>query len=165
MGLKAQGGRRTWPQPWWWRWGVICPPAERKAILTGTKCISVKAARRRSRALAPPPERTSLSLHSLSEADDSQLPQPLACKRPPSPMLQHAVSEDNLSSSTGEAPPRSARQGSDDPGPWLPAPKKSLGKKRDLSLEAKRKKRKSQLFEVTGQGVSRMWEFGPLGCR
>ncbi|XP_049625895.1 kinesin-like protein KIF19 [Suncus etruscus] len=128
---------------------------ERKAILTGTKCISVKAARRRSRALAPPPERTSLSLHSLSEADDSQLPQPLACKRPSSPTLQHAASEDNLSSSTGEAPPRATRQGSDGPGPWLPAPKKSLGKKRDLSLEAKRKKRKSQSFEVTGQGLSR----------
>ncbi|KAK1330869.1 hypothetical protein QTO34_008811 [Cnephaeus nilssonii] len=135
---------------------------ERKEILTGTKCISVKAARRRSRALgtegrhllAPAMERSTLSLHSLSEADDSRPPGPLACKRPPSPTLQHAASEDNLSSSTGEAPPQVVGHRDDGPGPWLRGQKKSLGKKQEESLEAKRRKRRSRSFEVTGQRLS-----------
>ncbi|KAF6298778.1 kinesin family member 19 [Rhinolophus ferrumequinum] len=136
---------------------------EKKAILTGTKCISVKAARRRSKALgtegrhllAPSTERSSLSLRSLSEAEDSRPPGPLACKRPPSPTLQHAASEDNLSSSTGEAPSQGVEHRGDDPGPWLRGQKKSLGKKREESLEAKRRKRRSRSFEVTGQGLTR----------
>ncbi|MBV97825.1 Kinesin-like protein KIF19, partial [Eschrichtius robustus] len=134
---------------------------ERKEILTGTKCISVKAARRRSRALgaegrhllAPSMERSSLSPHSLSEADEVRPPGLLACKRPPSPTLQHAASEDNLSSSTGEAPSRAVEHRGDGPGPWLRGQKKSLGKKREELLEAKRRKRRSQSFEVTGQGA------------
>lgn len=129
--------------------------------MTGTKCISVKAARRRSQALgtegrhllAPATERSSLSLHSLSEGDDARSPGPLACKRPPSPMLQHAASEDNLSSSTGEAPSRAVGHHGDGPGPWLRGQKKNLGKKREDSLEAKRRKRRSRSFEVAGQGV------------
>ncbi|XP_036197984.1 kinesin-like protein KIF19 [Myotis myotis] len=136
---------------------------ERKEILTGTKCISVKAARRRSRALgtegrhllAPAMERSTLSLHSLSEADDSRSPGPLACKRPPSPTLQHAASEDNLSSSTGEAPPPAVGHRGEGPGPWLRGQKKGLGKKQEESLEAKRRKRRSRSFEVTGQRLSR----------
>ncbi|XP_037349483.1 kinesin-like protein KIF19 [Talpa occidentalis] len=135
---------------------------ERKEILTGTKCISVKAARRRSRALgaegrhllAPAMERSSLSLHSLSEAEDLGPPGPLACKRPSSPMLQHAASEDNLSSSTGEAPSRAVGHHGDGPGPWLRGQKKILGKRREESLEAKKRKRRSRSFEVTGQGLS-----------
>ncbi|XP_073901312.1 kinesin-like protein KIF19 isoform X2 [Castor canadensis] len=137
---------------------------ERKEILTGTKCILVKAARRRSRAmgterrhlLAPATERSSLSLHSLSEADDTTPPGPLACKRPPSPTLQHAASEDNLSSSTGEAPSQRIRHRGDGPGLWLYGQKKNPGKKREESLEAKRKKRRSRSFEVTGQGLSHL---------
>ncbi|XP_039715257.1 kinesin-like protein KIF19 isoform X1 [Pteropus medius] len=136
---------------------------ERKEILTGTKCISVKAARRRTRALgtegrhllAPAAERSSLSLHSLSEADDSRASGPLACKRPPSPTLQHAASEDNLSSSTGEAPSRVVGPRGDGAGPWPRGQRKSLGKKREESLEAKRRKRRSRSFEVTGQGLTR----------
>ncbi|EFB21128.1 hypothetical protein PANDA_019085, partial [Ailuropoda melanoleuca] len=136
---------------------------ERKEILTGTKCISVKAARRRSRAvgtegrhlLAPAGERSSLSLHSPSEADDSQPAGPLACKRPPSPTLQHAASEDNLSSSTGEAPSQAVGHGGDGAGPWMRGQKKSPSKKREELLEAKRRKRRSRSFEVTGQGLSR----------
>ncbi|XP_040497138.1 kinesin-like protein KIF19 [Ursus maritimus] len=136
---------------------------ERKEILTGTKCISVKAARRRSRAvgmegrhlLAPAGERSSLSLHSPSEADDSQPAGPLACKRPPSPTLQHAASEDNLSSSTGEAPSQAVGHGGDGAGPWMHGQKKSPSKKREELLEAKRRKRRSRSFEVTGQGLSR----------
>ncbi|KAM6164025.1 kinesin-like protein KIF19 [Rhynchocyon petersi] len=136
---------------------------ERKEILSGTKCISVKAARRRSRALgaegrhllAPAAERSSLSLHSLSEAEDARPQGQLACKRPSSPTLQHAASEDNLSSSTGEAPTRAAGQRGDGPGPWLRGHKKSSGKKWEESLEAKRRKRRSRSFEVTGQGLSR----------
>uniref|UniRef100_A0A8C3WGI2 Kinesin-like protein n=1 Tax=Catagonus wagneri TaxID=51154 RepID=A0A8C3WGI2_9CETA len=136
---------------------------ERKETLTGTKCISVKAARRRTRALgtegrhllAPAVERSSLSLHSLSEADDERTPGPLACKRPPSPTLQHAASEDNLSSSTGETPSRAVEPRGDGPGSWLRGQKKSLGKKWEESLEAKRRKRRSRSFEVMGQGLSR----------
>ncbi|KAB1264922.1 Kinesin-like protein KIF19 [Camelus dromedarius] len=144
---------------------------ERKEILTSTKSISVKAARRRSRALgpegrhllAPAMERSSLSPHSLSEADDSRPPGPLACKRPPSPTLQHAASEDNLSSSTGEAPSRAVERRGDGPGPWLHGQKQSLGKKREESLEAKRRKRRSRSFEVTGQGCHREREVSPGG--
>ncbi|XP_059004902.1 kinesin-like protein KIF19 [Mustela lutreola] len=136
---------------------------ERKEILTSTKYISVKAARRRSRALvpegrhllAPAGERRSLSPHSPSEAEDAQPPGPLACKRPPSPTLQHAASEDNLSSSTGEAPSQSVGHSGDGAGPWMRGQKKSPGKKREESLEAKRRKRRSRSFEVTGQGLSR----------
>ncbi|XP_073739267.1 kinesin-like protein KIF19 isoform X5 [Callorhinus ursinus] len=136
---------------------------ERKEILTGTKCISVKAARRRSRALgtegrhllAPAGESSSLSLHLPTKADDSQPLGPLACKRPPSPTLQHAASEDNLSSSTGEAPSQAVGHGGDGAGPWMRGQKKSPGKKREESLEAKKRKRRSRSFEVTGQGLSR----------
>ncbi|XP_032285693.1 kinesin-like protein KIF19 [Phoca vitulina] len=136
---------------------------EKKEILTGTKCISVKAARRRSRALgtegrhllAPAGERSSLSLHLPTKADNSQPLGPLACKRPPSPTLQHAASEDNLSSSTGEAPSQAVGHGGDGTGPWMRGQKKSPGKKREESLEAKKRKRRSRSFEVTGQGLSR----------
>nr|XP_019595989.1 PREDICTED: kinesin-like protein KIF19 [Rhinolophus sinicus] len=136
---------------------------EKKTILTGTKCISVKAARSRSRTLgtegrhllAPSTECSSLSLRSLSEAEDSRPPGQLACKRPPSPTLQHAASEDNLSSSTGEAPSQGVEHRGNNPGPWLRGQKKSLGKKREESLEAKRRKRRSRSFEVTGQGLTR----------
>ncbi|XP_040605957.1 kinesin-like protein KIF19 isoform X2 [Mesocricetus auratus] len=136
---------------------------EKKEILTRTKCISVKAAQRRSRALgsegrhllAPAAERSSLSLHSLSEAEDARPSGPLACKRPPSPTLQHAISEDNLSSSTGEGPSRAVGPRGDGSGPWVRAQKKCLSKKREESLEAKRRKRRSRSFEVTGQGLSR----------
>ncbi|XP_075415549.1 kinesin-like protein KIF19 [Tenrec ecaudatus] len=126
---------------------------ERKEIVTGTKCISVKAARRRCRALGtegrhllvPAAERSSLSLRSLSEADDARSSGLPAYKRPPSPTLQHAVSEDNLSSSTSEAPARPA-------GPR--GQKKSPGKKREESMEVKRRKRRSRSFEVTGLGLT-----------
>ncbi|XP_068932602.1 kinesin-like protein KIF19 [Petaurus breviceps papuanus] len=134
---------------------------ERKEILSATKSIVVKAARWRSQALgperqqllAPMMEPSSLSLHSLSEADGG--PPPPACKRPPSPMLQHTVSEDNLSSSTGETPSQVARCHGDAPGLWLCGQKKSLGKKREELLEVKKRKRRSRSFEVTGQGLSR----------
>ncbi|CAN0142621.1 unnamed protein product [Rangifer tarandus platyrhynchus] len=134
----------------------------RKEIMSDTKSISVKAARRRSQAvgaegrqlLAPTMKHSSLSLHSLGETDDVQPPGPQACKRPPSPTLQHAASEDSLSSSTGEAPSQAVERHGDGPCPALQGQKKSLSKKREESLEAKRK-RKSQSFEVTGQGLSR----------
>ncbi|XP_005350743.1 kinesin-like protein KIF19 [Microtus ochrogaster] len=136
---------------------------EKKEILTRTKCISVKAAQRRSRALgsegrhllAPATERSSQSLNSLSEADDVHPSGPLACKRPPSPTLQHAISEDNLSSSTGEGPSGAVGPRGDGTGPWVRGQKKSLNKKREESLEAKKRKRRSRSFEVTGQGLSR----------
>ncbi|XP_028935839.1 kinesin-like protein KIF19 isoform X2 [Ornithorhynchus anatinus] len=137
------------PRPW----------KEREEVLAGTKNIAVKAARQRSRALGegrwrprqqqllapprPPTERSTLSLHSLSEAEDPPGPgAPPAGRRPPSPALQHAASEDNLSSSPGDGPSRA---------PWLRG--QGPGHRREESLEAKRRKRKSWSFEVTGQGV------------
>ncbi|XP_043761568.1 kinesin-like protein KIF19 isoform X2 [Cervus elaphus] len=133
----------------------------RKEIVSDTKSISLKAARRRSQALGaegrqlltPTMKHSSLSLHSLGETDDVRMPGPLACKRPPSPTLQHAASEDSLSSSTGESPSQAVERHGDGPCPTLQDQKKSLSKKREKSLEAKRK-RKSQSFEVTGQGVN-----------
>ncbi|XP_045021122.1 kinesin-like protein KIF19 [Bubalus bubalis] len=132
----------------------------RKETTADTKSITGKAARRRSQALgaearqllAPTIKQSSLSLHLLGETDDVQLPGPLACKRPPSPTLQHAASEDSLSSSTGEAPPRAVERHGDGPCPPLQGQKKSPRKKRKESLEAKRK-RKSQGVEITGQGI------------
>nr|XP_028569945.1 kinesin-like protein KIF19 isoform X2 [Podarcis muralis] len=137
----------------------ILPHGERKEIASGTKSIAVKAARRRSRVLEydrrnllePTKEHSSLSLHSLSESEDPLCRETPALCRPASPGLQHAVSEDNLSSSTGETVPgRNGPRRS--PGPWLRVSKKGNKKleKREESLEAKRRKRRSRSFEVTG---------------
>ncbi|XP_072501684.1 kinesin-like protein KIF19 isoform X2 [Notamacropus eugenii] len=135
---------------------------EKKEILSGTKSIAVTAARRklqnldpeRHQLLAPMMESSSLSLHSLSEADDVHKSHSPACKCPLRPMLQHTVSEDNLSHSTGETPSRVAKHHGNAPGFWLQGQKKRMDKKRDESLEAKNRKRKSSAFEVTGQGLS-----------
>ncbi|XP_054833025.1 kinesin-like protein KIF19 isoform X3 [Eublepharis macularius] len=137
----------------------ILTRGERKAIVCGTKSIAVKAARRRSRVLEsdrlnllePTKECSSLSLHSLSESEDPLCRETPALCQPTSPSLQHAVSEDNLSSSTGETVPgRHAPRHS--PGPWLRVNKKGGKKqeKKEESLEAKRRKRRSRSFEVTG---------------
>ncbi|KAB0367039.1 hypothetical protein FD755_020363, partial [Muntiacus reevesi] len=134
----------------------------RKEIVSDTKSISTKAARRRLQALGaeghqllpPTMKHSSLSLHSLGKTDDVRPPRPLACKRLSSPTLQHAASEDSLSSSTGETPSQAVEHQGDGPCPTLQGQKKSQSKKREKSLEAKRK-RKSQSFEVTGQGLSR----------
>lgn len=137
--------------------------AEYKAIMSGTKSIAVKAARRRSRVLESErlnlleatKECSRLSLHSLSENEDPLCRETPAACQPPSPSLQHAVSEDNLSSSTGEtAPGRNIPRHS--PGPWLQASKKGSKKleKKEESQETKRRKRRSRSFEVTGHRVS-----------
>ncbi|XP_055282850.1 kinesin-like protein KIF19, partial [Moschus berezovskii] len=132
----------------------------KKETLTDTKGISVKAARQRLPALgaegrqllAPTMRHSSLSLHSLGDTEDMRLPELLACKRPPSPTLQRSDSEDSLSSSTGEAPSQAVERHGDGPCPALQGQNKSLCRKREESLEAKRK-RKSQSCEVTGQGT------------
>uniref|UniRef100_A0A8C3HB87 Kinesin-like protein n=1 Tax=Chrysemys picta bellii TaxID=8478 RepID=A0A8C3HB87_CHRPI len=135
--------------------------AERREILSSTKSIAVKAARRRSRVLEsdrlhllePMKERSSLSLHSLSESEDPLSPETPAPRRPPCPGLQHAASEDNLSSSTGETASRAeGLRPSHSPGPWLRGHKKGGKKlgKREESLDGKRRKRRSRSFEVTG---------------
>ncbi|XP_075436191.1 kinesin-like protein KIF19 [Ascaphus truei] len=136
---------------------------EKKEILTSIKSIAVKAARRRSRALEsdrlqllePTKERSNLSVHSLSENEDA----PFRDQRLPGSPLQHAVSEDNLSSSTGDmgtAPGRGNHR-RDSPSGWLRAQKKGAQKleKREESLEVKRRKKRSRSFEVTGQGLVR----------
>ncbi|XP_061248905.1 kinesin-like protein KIF19 isoform X2 [Bos javanicus] len=123
----------------------------RKETTADTKSIAGKAARHHSQALgaegrqllAPTIKQSSLSLHLKGQTDDV---------RPPSPTLQHTASEDSLSSSTGEAPSRAVERHGDGPCPRLQGQKKSPRKKREESLEAKRK-RKSQAFEVTGQGI------------
>ncbi|XP_070245128.1 kinesin-like protein KIF19 isoform X3 [Bos mutus] len=132
----------------------------RKETAADTKSIAGKAARHRLQALgaegrqllAPTIKQSSLSLHLKGQTDDVRPPGPLACKRPPSPTLQHTASEDSLSSSTGEAPSRAVERHGDGPCPPLQGQKKSPRKKREESLEAKRKRR-SQAFEVTGQGI------------
>nr|XP_060620238.1 kinesin-like protein KIF19 isoform X2 [Anolis sagrei ordinatus] len=137
----------------------ILTRGERKAIVTGTKSIAVKAARRRSRVLEsdrlnllePTKEHSSLSLQSLSESEDPLCRETPNLGQPASPSMQHAISEDNLSTSTGETiPRRNAPRHS--PGPWIRVSKKGSKKleKREESLEAKRRKRRSRSFEVTG---------------
>ncbi|XP_027374676.1 kinesin-like protein KIF19 isoform X2 [Bos indicus] len=132
----------------------------RKETAADTKSIAGKAARHHLQALgakgrqllAPTIKQSSLSLHLKGQTDDVRPPGPLACKRPPSPTLQHTASEDSLSSSTGEAPSRAVECHGDGPCPPLQGQEKSPRNKREESLEAKRKRR-SQAFEVTGQGI------------
>ncbi|KAM6896971.1 LOW QUALITY PROTEIN: kinesin-like protein KIF19 [Xenentodon cancila] len=131
---------------------------ERQQILRGVQNIVVKAARRRSKALEvdvlrlPPapspldPKKQKSSL-SLSEAPPGALP--LRCGRQPSPELRHATSDDNLSSSTGEGPGLQAT--------WTrPRNRQVVAKNqtpREMDFEARRKKRRSRSFEVTGQAL------------
>uniref|UniRef100_A0A8C4T502 Kinesin-like protein KIF19 n=1 Tax=Erpetoichthys calabaricus TaxID=27687 RepID=A0A8C4T502_ERPCA len=138
---------------------------ERKQILTGVKNISVKAARRRSKVLEvdpmrlppaadSPKEKSSFSLHSMGEAEDlaGPLPQGLlpGSNRSFSPGLQHAASEDNLSSSTNEGSAPGVQ--------WTrPLHRKGGTKKmghKDTDVEARRRKRRSRSFEVTGQALN-----------
>ncbi|XP_035253702.1 kinesin-like protein KIF19 isoform X2 [Anguilla anguilla] len=154
---------------------------ERQQILRGVKNIAVKAARRRSRArgadtlqLAPPlspptsplpPSKQKSSL-SLSESTPSRGPaQHPAPPRAglPSPRLHHAASDDNLSSSTADGP---ALQGTwTRPRLRLPVP--SLGRDvpggalKEQDFQARRRKRRSRSFEVTGQAVMAQG-LGPL---
>uniref|UniRef100_UPI003AAF4B18 kinesin-like protein KIF19 n=1 Tax=Centroberyx gerrardi TaxID=166262 RepID=UPI003AAF4B18 len=131
---------------------------ERQQILKGVQNIAVKAARRRSKALEvdalrlpPPPSpldpKKQKSSLSLSEAP----PRGPALRRgrQPSPELRHATSDDNLSSSTGEGP---GLQGT-----WTRPRNRQLTTKnqtpRELDFEARRRKRRSRSFEVTGQAL------------
>lgn len=127
---------------------------ERQQISKGLQNIVVKAARRRSKALEaealrlpPPPSplepRKQKSTLSLSEA-------PRRGAGPQRPELRHATSDDNLSSSTGEGPGLQTT--------WTrPHHRQPPGKNqtpRQNDFEARRKKRRSRSFEVTGQAVS-----------
>ncbi|XP_026207420.1 kinesin-like protein KIF19 [Anabas testudineus] len=131
---------------------------ERQQILKGVQNIVVKAARRRSKALEldalrlPPPHspldpKKQKSTLSLSEAPPRGLP--VRRGRQPSPELRHATSDDNLSSSTGE--------GSGLQVTWTRPRNRQITTKnqtpRDVDFEARRKKRRSRSFEVTGQAV------------
>ncbi|XP_058477902.1 kinesin-like protein KIF19 isoform X1 [Solea solea] len=131
---------------------------ERQQILKGVHSIVAKAARRRSKALEldalrlpPPPSpldpKKQKSSLSLSEAPPKGLPTQQG--RQPSPELRHATSDDNLSSSTGEGP-----------GPqvtWTRPRNRQIAAKnqtpREVDFEARRKKRRSRSFEVTGQAL------------
>uniref|UniRef100_A0A3B4ZR18 Kinesin-like protein n=1 Tax=Stegastes partitus TaxID=144197 RepID=A0A3B4ZR18_9TELE len=132
---------------------------ERQQILKGVQNIVVKAARRRSKALEvdalrlPPapspldPKKQKSSL-SLSEAPPRGLPKRRG--RQPSPELRHATSDDNLSSSTGEGPGLHVT--------WTRPRNRQVAAKnqtpREVDFEARRKKRRSRSFEVTGQAVT-----------
>uniref|UniRef100_A0A1A8EHM6 Kinesin-like protein KIF19 n=1 Tax=Nothobranchius kadleci TaxID=1051664 RepID=A0A1A8EHM6_NOTKA len=131
---------------------------ERQQILKGVQNIVVKAARRRSKALevdvlrlpqAPSPldPKKQKSCLSLSEAPPRGVPQRRG--RQPTPELRHATSDDNLSSSTGEGPGLHAT--------WTRPRNRQVTTKtqtpRELDFEARRKKRRSRSFEVTGQAL------------
>uniref|UniRef100_F7AFU9 Kinesin-like protein n=1 Tax=Xenopus tropicalis TaxID=8364 RepID=F7AFU9_XENTR len=140
---------------------------EKREISTSIQSIAVKAARRRSRVLEgdrlqPMKERSNLSVHSLSESEDT----PFTDQRFPGSSLQHAASEDNLSSSTGEIVAALGGGGNhrDSPNLWHRAQKKQAQKleKREESLEVKRRKKRSRSFEVTGQGVRTFSKFGDI---
>ncbi|XP_053197523.1 kinesin-like protein KIF19 [Scomber japonicus] len=132
--------------------------SERQQILKGVQSIVVKAARRRSKALEldalrlpPPPSpldpKKQKSSLSLSEAPPRGLP--MRRGRQPSPELRHATSDDNLSSSTGEGPSLQVT--------WTRPRNRQVATKnqtpREVDFEARRKKRRSRSFEVTGQAL------------
>uniref|UniRef100_A0A8C4IW12 Kinesin-like protein KIF19 n=1 Tax=Dicentrarchus labrax TaxID=13489 RepID=A0A8C4IW12_DICLA len=131
---------------------------ERQQILKGVQNIVVKAARRRSKALEvdalrlpPPPSpldpKKQKSSLSLSEAPPRGLP--MRRGRQPSPELRHATSDDNLSSSTGEGPGLQVT--------WTRPRNRQVATKnqtpREVDFEARRRKRRSRSFEVTGQAL------------
>lgn len=95
--------------------------------------------------LDPKKQKSSLS---LSEAPPRGLP--MRRGRQPSPELRHATSDDNLSSSTGEGPGLQVT--------WTRPRNRQVAAKnqtpREVDFEARRKKRRSRSFEVTGQAVS-----------
>lgn len=95
--------------------------------------------------LDPKKQKSSLS---LSEAPPRCLP--MRRGRQPSPELRHATSDDNLSSSTGEGPSLQVT--------WTRPRNRQVATKnqtpREVDFEARRKKRRSRSFEVTGQAVS-----------
>ncbi|KAJ8332415.1 hypothetical protein SKAU_G00425880 [Synaphobranchus kaupii] len=144
---------------------------ERKQILRGVKNIAVTAARRRSRAveappISPPPPNKHKSSLSLSEATPPRGP----AHRPvrglahlPSPLLHHAASDDNLSSSTADGP---ALRGTWTR-PRLRPPVPSVAREtlsdalKEEDFQDRRRKRRSRSFEVTGQAVTSQ-RSGPL---
>ncbi|RVE59849.1 hypothetical protein OJAV_G00192520 [Oryzias javanicus] len=137
---------------------IHLPRNERQQFRKGGQSIAVKAARRRSKALevdvlrlphAPSPldPKKQKSNLSLNEAPPRGLPTRRG--RQPSPELRHATSDDNLSSSTGEGPGLQAT--------WTRPRNRQVTTKtqtpRDVDFEARRKKRRSRSFEVTGQAL------------
>ncbi|XP_061787853.1 kinesin-like protein KIF19 [Nerophis lumbriciformis] len=129
---------------------------ERQQILRGVHNISVKAARRRSKAreaeslrLPPAPSPMEPPKRKSGLFSGEALPGGLPSRRgrQPSPELRHATSDDNLSSSTGEGPGVRAT--------WM-RPHKPGSKNqtpREADFEARRKKRRSRSFEVSGQAL------------
>lgn len=133
-------------------------PKERQQTL-GVHSIAVKAARRRSKALEidalrlpPPPSPLDPIKHKSSLSLSEGPPKGLVLRRgrQPSPELRHATSDDNLSSSTGEGPAPSST--------WTrPRNRQAMSKNtvpREQDFEARRRKRRSQSFEVNGQALT-----------
>ncbi|KAK6328246.1 hypothetical protein J4Q44_G00002240 [Coregonus suidteri] len=134
---------------------------ERQQILKRVHNIAVKAARRRSKALEvdalqlpPPPSTLDPKKHKSSLSLSEAPPRGLALLRgqQPSPEPRHATSDENLSSSTGEGP---VSQGTwTRPRNRQPAPKNPNPTLCEQDFEARRRKRRSRSFEVTGQALS-----------
>ncbi|XP_066519832.1 kinesin-like protein KIF19 [Hoplias malabaricus] len=134
-------------------------PKERQQILRGVHSIAVKAARRRSKVLEidalrlpPPPSPLDPIKHksSLSLSEAPPKGPVLRHGQQPSPELRHATSDDNLSSSTGEGPAPNST--------WTrPRNRQAMLKNttpREQDFEARRRKRRSRSFEVTGQALT-----------
>ncbi|KAM8888008.1 kinesin-like protein KIF19 [Synchiropus picturatus] len=137
--------------------GVEAPMSlnERQQIQKGVQNIVVKAARRRSKAVEvdslrlPPPSPLDpyKQKSSLSLSDAPPRGGQATRGRPQVPELRHATSDDNLSSSTGEGPnPQST---------WTRPHHRHVTNKlpHEGDFEARRKKRRSRSFEVTGQAL------------
>ncbi|XP_054655801.1 kinesin-like protein KIF19 isoform X3 [Dunckerocampus dactyliophorus] len=129
---------------------------ERQQILKGVHNISVKAARRRSKArevealrLPPASSPTEPPKQKSGLFSCEALPRSLPVRRgrQPSPELRRTTSDDNLSCSTGEGPSTQVT--------WT-CPHKATSKNqthREADFEARCKKRRSHSFEVTGQAL------------
>ncbi|KAM9831229.1 kinesin-like protein KIF19 [Neosynchiropus ocellatus] len=137
--------------------GVEAPTSlnERQQIQKGVQNIVVKAARRRSKALEvdslrlPPPSPLDpyKQKSSLSLSDAPPRGGQAQRGRQQGPELRHATSDDNLSSSTGEGPNLQST--------WTRPHHRHVTNKftHEGDFEARRKKRRSRSFEVTGQAL------------
>ncbi|XP_034050610.1 kinesin-like protein KIF19 [Thalassophryne amazonica] len=130
---------------------------ERQQILNGVQNIVMKAACRCSKVLEldgsrlpPTPSPLDPKKQKGNFALNEAPPKGLAMLRgrQPTPELRHATSDDNLSSSTGEVTLQAT---------WTRPRNRHLINKnrtpREVDFEARRKKRRSRSFEVTGQPV------------
>uniref|UniRef100_A0A4W3K438 Kinesin-like protein n=1 Tax=Callorhinchus milii TaxID=7868 RepID=A0A4W3K438_CALMI len=133
-----------------------------QCVIKGMRRSKVLESDNRLRILEPMKEKTSISLHSMSENEESFYrgitgPSLTLYKQQQAQIIKHAVSEDNISSSTCEMGSHGESSQTDSPHGWSQAQKKEdkATNRREELLEAKRKKRRSRSFEVNGQALPR----------